>query len=436
MTLAFWLIAVFLSGVALAFVVLPLLHGARPRAPDAQRALNIEIHRDQLRELEADLRAGNLSREQVAQARDELKRRLLEDVPLQQRSAHTISPIRISDRRLAITLAAAIPSIALALYALLGNPNGLSPGNIAQKAEPQYTPEQVVEMVDRLAARLEQSPQDARGWALLGRAYYSMRRYSDAQRAFAKAAALAPNDAQTLVDYADALAIDAGQGLVGKPLDLITRALKIDPENPKALTLAGSAAFDTQNYAGAVAYWDKLLQSLPPESEFSRDISASIAKARQLAALREEKQKAAPTRSKGEEAQAAEKNQPKPAPGNATEADGGPGGVAGTVNLGDSIAGKVKPADTVFIFARAQNQKAPLAVIRKQVKDLPASFALTDAAALLPDLKISSYKQVIIGARVSRTGGATAKQGDFEGFSKPVKIGSKNVVVTINKEVR
>ncbi|MBC7945688.1 MAG: c-type cytochrome biogenesis protein CcmI [Burkholderiales bacterium] len=442
-TIAFWLIALLLSGVALLFVVLPLLRGARPSTSTTQSQLNVEVHRDRLTELNADLRAGNLSSEQYAQARDELKRCLIEDVPQQSSGSNAV---RFNDRRVAIMLAAIIPLASIVLYALLGNQQGLAPGStpglppgpIAQKPQQQFTPEQVVEMVERLAARLEQSPQDAQGWALLGRAYYSMRRYSDAERAFAKAAALTPNDAQVLVDYADALAIDAGQGLVGKPMELIAKALKLDPDNPKALTLAGSAAFDSQDYPVAVAHWDKLLRTLPPESEFSRDISASIAKAQQLAALSQGKKKAAPAPRKGEAQSAAassEANTPVIEPGK-PEVDAGPGGVAGTVSLSTVLADRVEPTDTVFIFARAQNKKAPLAVIRKQVKDLPASFALTDASALLPELKISNYKQVIIGARISRTGTATAKKGDLEGFSNPVKVGSKNVDVTISTPVR
>lgn len=443
-TIAFWLIALLLSGVALLFVVLPLLRGARPGATVAQSQLNVEVHRDQLTDLDADLRAGNLSSEQYAQARDELKRRLIEDVPQQQSSG--ANAIRFNDRRVAIALAAIVPLASVALYALLGNQQGLAPGlvpaTVVQKPQQQFTPEQVVEMVERLADRLKQSPQDAQGWGLLGRAYYSMRRYGDAQLAFARAAALTPNDAQVLVDYADALAIDAGQGLVGKPLELITKALKLDPDNPKALTLAGSAAFDNQDYAVAVIHWDKLLRSLPPESEFSRDISASIAKAQQLAALGEAgkqgRKKTSPAPDKGDtQLAAAGKEAAPPASEPAKpESDAGPRGVAGTVSLSEAFAGRVKPADTVFIFARATNQKAPLAVIRRQVKDLPVSFALTDASALLPELKISNYKQVIIGARISRTGTATAKKGDLEGFSQAVKVGSKNVNVTIGKAVR
>ncbi|MBA2351961.1 MAG: c-type cytochrome biogenesis protein CcmI [Burkholderiales bacterium] len=441
-TLAFWLIALALSGVALLFVVLPLLRGARLNAATPRSELNVEVHRDQLAELDADLRAGNLSPERYAQARDELKRRLIEDVPKQQSSSS--KAVRINDRRVAITLAAVIPLTSIVLYALLGNQQGLAPARAitAQKPQQQFTPEQVVEMVERLAGRLEQSPQDAQGWALLGRAYYSMRRYGDAQLAFAKAAALAPNDAQVLVDYADALAIDVGQGLVGKPLELINKALKLDPDNAKALTLAGSAAFDGRDYMVAVAHWDKLLKSLPPESEFSRDIAAGIAKAQQLAALNREKtpgkKKAAPASDIGETPLVAGVSEAKTPAGEEAkpELDAGPGGVAGTVSLSQALAGRVKPTDTVFIFARAANQKVPLAVIRKQVKDLPVSFALTDASALLPELKISAYKQVIIGARISRTGAAIARRGDLEGFSKAVKVGSKNVNVTISTAVR
>lgn len=433
-TFLFWLIAALLIGIALLVVVVPLLRGYH-QTTTSQRALNIAIHRDQLAELDADLRTRNLNPEQYAQAQDELKRRLLDDVP--QRNEPSTPPPRFGDRRLAAVLALTIPLTSILLYAALGNQQGLSPQTAAQKSEQPHTPEQVLQMVERLAARLEQSPQDAQGWALLGRAYYSLRRYGDARLAFAKAASLAPNDAQTLVDYADALAIDNGQGLVGKPLELIGQALKLEPDNPKALTLAGSAAFDKQNYAAAAAYWDKLLPLLPPESEFSRDIAAGIARARQLGA-QNNKKKAAPDQDKREPLLAAQGDAGKQSANDPPKTGAPPAqaGVSGTVKLSVELARTAKPNDTVFIFARAKNQKAPLAVIRKQVRDLPTSFFLTDASALIPELKISNHKQVIIGARVSKTGSAIARKDDYEGFSQPVKVGSRDVAVTIDKIVR
>lgn len=426
--IAFWAIAIVLSGIAVLFVVLPLLRGSRT-SPVAQSELNVSVHRDRLNELEADYRSGNLDARQYAEARDELKRGLLDDVPPHS-SAHAPAAIHPKDKAIAIALACAIPVVSVLLYARLGNREAMSPAAVARTPTQPYTPEQVDELVDRLAAQLQKTPQDAQGWMLLGRAYYSMRRYGDAKLAFAKAAELTPNDAQALVDYADALAIDSGQGLTGTPLQLLRRALQIDPNHPKALTLAGSAAFDQQNYAQAVEHWSKLLKALPPDSEFSRDIAASIARAQQLAAVRGGRKPAATAQNKPHStaAPAQGKETGKPEEPRAT--------VAGTVKLSERFANKVSATDTVFIFARVASKtgsKAPLAVVRKQVKDLPFEFSLSDSEAILPELKLSSHKQVVVGARVSKTGNGIAQTGDLEGISKPVKIGSRDLVVVIDK---
>lgn len=431
--IGFWSIAILLVGIAVLFVVLPLLRGSRRPPSVAQSELNISVHRDRLDELEADHRSGNLSARQYAEARDELKRNLLDDVPAQ--STARAAKVDSKDKVIAIALACAIPIVSVLLYARVGNREALAPAAVALAPTQPYTPEQVEELVDRLAAQLQKTPQDAQGWMLLGRAYYSMRRYGDAKLAFAKAAELTPNDAQTLVDYADALAIDSGQGLTGTPLELLRRALQIDPNHPKALTLAGSAAFDQQNYTQAVEHWSKLLRALPPDSEFSRDIAASIARAQQLAAVRGNRKPAAA-------ATAQNKPQVAAAPAQSRETEKPEAmraAVSGTVKLSERFAREVSATDTVFIFARAASKagsKAPLAVVRKQVKDLPFAFSLSDADAVLPELKLSSHKQVIVGARVSKTGNGIAQSGDFEGISKPVKIGSRDLIVTIDQIAR
>lgn len=187
----------------------------------------------------------------------------------------------------AAVLAATIPLGAASLYWLIGNPHALSPHRAGVAAgEHRVTAQQIEAMVAKLAARLEQNPDDAIGWAMLARSYTAMRRFPEAVAAFAKAAALTKDDADLLADYADALAVSAGRNIEGRPLELIKQALELDPNQWKALAMAGTAAFDRKDYKAAVSYWEKLLPRLPAESGFRESLTASIDEARQLGGIK------------------------------------------------------------------------------------------------------------------------------------------------------
>jgi cytochrome c-type biogenesis protein CcmH len=284
------------------------------------------------------------------------------------------------------------------------------------------SPEQIAAMVKRLEARLEKEPQDATGWALLARSYVVMQRYTEAVAAYARAAALLPNNADVLADYADAVAMSKGRRLDDESIPLLERALKIDPMQWKALALAGTAAFERKDYKSAISYWEKLQSRAEPGSEFARSVAATIQEARELGGIKPaaEIAKSPPTGG----ASAA----PLPA------ASGG--SVKGAVTLSGALAGKTNPADTVFIFARAaEGPRMPLAIVRRQVKDIPLTFTLDDSMAMSPEMKLSKFKDVIVGARISRSGNATPQSGDLQGTSKAVRVGDTNVGIVIDSVV-
>jgi cytochrome c-type biogenesis protein CcmH len=269
-------------------------------------------------------------------------------------------------------------------------------------------------MVSRLAARLKENPEDAEGWMMLGRSYAVLGRFGEAGEAYAKAAARMPGDAQLLADYADALAMAQGRTLQGEPERILLRALAIDPNNVKALLLAGTAAFNRNDGAAAVRHWERVLGLLPAESDMVQRVQASIAQARSLGG------------SSGGKTQIA-----KPA-----QALGG-GRVSGVVTLAPQLAGKVAPGDTVFIFARAaEGPRMPLAILRKRGSDLPVKFTLDDSMAMAPQMKLSAFPQVVIGARVSKSADASPQPGDLQGLSGPVKVGDGKVSVVIDTELR
>jgi cytochrome c-type biogenesis protein CcmH len=294
----------------------------------------------------------------------------------------------------------------------------------------------MADMAARLAVRLEKEPDNAEGWVMLARTYYALNRHADAARAFERAAMLVPDSAELLADYADALAAAQGGTLSGKPLALVQRALKIDPAQWKALALAGTAAFDRKEYRQAVAYWERMKATVPPGSPIAQSIDSSIAEARALGGLKAGADAAAPPTAMG-------KAPATPAAGATGKAAAGPptaaaalprAAVSGTVKLAPALAAKAAPNDTVFIFARAAaGSKMPLAVLRKQVKDLPARFTLDDAMAMAPNMALSNFGEVVVGARISQSGNAAPQSGDLEGLSPTVKVGASGIDIVIDR---
>jgi len=397
----FWLVGALAAAAVLAWILRPLLSRKHAAAP-SRDAANVAIYRDQLRELDADLAAGTLAREDYERARAEIEARALADVgQAEGEPARRLDALR-GRRGVAWALGAAVPLATLGLYFLVGNPSA-----IVREAEQHPSAAQVEAMVERLAARLRENPDDVNGWKLLGRSYGVMGRYAEAADAYAKAAVRAPRDAQLLADFADVLAMARGQSLQGEPEQLALRALEIEPANLKALALVGSAAFERKDYAGAAAWWERMLAHVEPGSEDARSIQQNVAEARSLA---KDKPTQKPTASAG---------------------------VRGTVSLAPKLKEKAAPEDTVFVFARAaEGPPMPLAVARVRVRDLPYRFVLDDSMAMSPAMKLSAFPKVVVAARVSKSGTATAQPGDLQGASAPVSNDDSAVTVVIDSTVR
>ncbi|MGH8674772.1 MAG: tetratricopeptide repeat protein, partial [Burkholderiales bacterium] len=269
-------------------------------------------------------------------------------------------------------------------------------------------------MVERLAERMKSEPANADGWMLLARSYGAFGRFRESADAYAKAAKLMPGNAQLLADYADALGMALGRKLEGEPEKLIARALEIDPRNLKALALAGTAAFERKEYKAAAAHWERMLPLVQADSDDARSIRANIDDARVLA-----------------EGPVAQKDRA------GAQAAAPRAALRGEVKLAPALAAKAAPTDTVFIFARAvQGPPMPLAVLRKQVRDLPAAFALDDSMAMAPGASLSAVPQVVVGARVSKSGNAAVQPGDLQGLSAPVASNASGVTVVIDSVVQ
>ena len=372
----------------------------------------------QLEQLTALKQSGVLGDAPYDEARQALERRIVDavvDAP-----PATASPDPISSKSLLLGLAGFVCAVTVAGYAWLGTPQALDTAAVASAAAPAgtappITAEQVETMIESLAARLKDNPDDAAGWAMLGRSYAAIGRHDQAEPALKRALALHGDDAVLLTDYADALAMVNGRNLEGEPSRLIERALKIDPSNIKALALAGTHAFVRKDYAAALRHWEKLAQ-LAPSGEMAQQIQGGIDEARKLSGT------PAPSA-----AQVATPTQALALPG---------ASVSGTVALDPALVAKARPDDTLFVFARAaEGPRMPLAILRKQVKDLPLTFTLDDSMAMTPTARLSSASRVVVGARISARGDATPQAGDLQGFSAPVAPGAAGLKVQISEVV-
>ena len=415
--IGFWLTASALVAVALVLLLPPLLRRRRIEAGVSRQATNVAVYRDQLRELEGDLASGIISRDGYEEAKREIERRLLEDA----READHPARAGTAGRNAAVFVGATLPIVAFALYFAVGNFPALLPGGVgaAQQDAHNLSEDQIRELTGRLAARMENEPDNVEGWIMLARSYVALGEFDKGSRAYGNAVARSGQDAALLADYADALAMAQGRRLEGEPEKLIQRALAIDPQNIKALALAGSAAFERGDFGRAVEYWERILKLAPEGSEFATAVRGSIEEARAHA-----KQDASPKTSASKEVAKAEKAAPQKS-------------VSGVVQISPALASRVSPGDTLFVFAQAvEGPRIPLAILRVQARELPFKFTLDDSAAMAAGMNLSSQKSVVVSARISKSGSATPQSGDLQGSTGAVKVGQSDVIVVIDAENR
>lgn len=443
----FWVIAGFFIVAALMFILPTLIKGRQGKITALERqTANIAIYRDQLAELEADLSNDVLSKEQYEKSKQELQKRMLQDVSVSGVGSDVrISPNKTRGLVTAVVVILAIPLTAVSLYMTIGDTRGLLPQSQLANAT-QFHSENMAGMpqghaeinsvVDNLVARLQDNPEDIEGWVMLGRTYAIMGKFQEASATYGKLVEMIPDNAQLLSDYADVLAMTNNGSLIGRPAELINQALSVDPEYPKALALAGTVEFEKENYEQAANYWQKLLGLIPQDSQLATSVSNSIDQAKSLAVKGKEGQPVQLAQNSKitsdlphEAAQAVSETA---AAGDSND----PAKISGKVAISSDLINKMSPNDVLFVFARAKTgPKMPLAILRLSAKDLPTTFSLNDDMAMTPTMKMSSFPEVVIGARVSKSGQAVPSSGDLEGFSQPVKLGAKDVMITIDQVV-
>lgn len=423
----FWIIATILVLIALAFV-LPALLGKQSEKSSVsldkggdsdtiRRVQNIEIAKEQLADLEQRFEKGEMGEEVYQANRDELELSLFNDMQEAEQDKAFNAGRQSSGSMLGSALIALlVPVIAIGMYLKLGNPvfttevsSKLAAKEELRKDLPMKadgTPD-IDAMVAGLQKKLEASPDNPKGWFMLGRSYMVMKRYPEAAKAYEHAYKLMPESPDVLLSLADSLSMANGGRIAGRPSELIEKVLKIDPDNMTGLWLGGMAARQQLDYVTAVERWQKVLPKLTDETE-QQEVRSLIADAMKLmspAQLKSVKTSAA-----------AEKNKPA----------NKPGGISVHVSLSDALKSQANPDDLVFIYAKAlSGPPMPLAAAKKRVKDLPVDIVLDDSMAMMPTMKLSDFSEVVVGARISKSGRPIAQDGDLYTEKKPVRAGDR-----------
>ncbi|MCI0504541.1 MAG: c-type cytochrome biogenesis protein CcmI [Gammaproteobacteria bacterium] len=415
-------VAFLLVVAALLFLLPPLVQRQSSKSAVERKELNIMLYRDQLAELEADLKSEIITRDQFDQAHADLERSLLQDVA--DDGGNKKSGITVSGNLPAIVVGIAVPLVAISLYAHLGKgKDGFDPENFRPGMTTEGHEGTLEQQVRKLQDHLQQNPDDMEGWVMLARSYYFMKQYQAASDAFARTVAMTgENNPGLLADYADALAMANGRNMAGKPYDLVKKALTMDPNHQKSLWLAATATYQVQDYKTTLEYWLTLRQQFPEGSDNYLQMTRNIAEVKQFLGMSIDDEVAIVQKAEAGAASA--------------EADGVAGAaakVSGVVSLDPSMQDKISPSDTLFVFARAASgPRMPLAIIRTSVSDLPLTFTLDDSLAMNPQMKISKFKDVIVGARISKTGNAMPQSGDLSGQTDVVPLGSEGLQITID----
>ena len=383
--------------LALVLLLRPFIFPGKTHST-SRRQMNVSIYREELDKLEAERQSGLIDEQSYDLTHAELRQRLFQDTNEEDDKSFSKSP-----KITIIGILIFVLTLSSGLYFVLGDAT-----RIAQKnAEQPVTQEAVEKMVTEFAAKMEHDPQNLQGWVMLARSYRILGRNQEAEKAYARAGDFVNSDPQLLADYADVIAINTNGNFSGKPTQLINRALKLDPNNLLALWLSGSASFSTQNYKVAVQTWEKLSALLPPQSDESRAIQASIAQAREKGHL------------------------PPSTPAVVSAKS-----VSGIVEVSADLQSKIKPGDILMVIARKPGERMPVAVLKTDLTKLPMSFVLNDALAMNPQVLISQLSEVSVEVRISKTGMAKAEKGDLVSKPQIVAVGASKVRLLIDQAIQ
>lgn len=429
-----WLAVLVLLLATLLCLLPPLLRRPPPAEDNATDAGLRAFYLAQREQLRRDQRDGALSADAAMRADEELQRDLLQDLAQRHPGRAAVTGQRAGIAA-ACLLSLALPLAAALLYNHLGNPRAAASVSSASAAEPHAGDDgdTMALAINALAQRLRAAPDDADGWYTLARSYETLGRYDDAAAAYREVLRLAPAQPQVLADLADAL-LSANQGAPdAASIAAVAQALAANPDQPKALALAGMMALRRGDAAQALEYWQRLQALLPPDSEAARQIESNIAQARAVASAGSA-QPATPGQAQATAQSSPPRTSAATPPASPAAA---PGRVSGQARIAPALMAQVQPTDTVFILARpASGSRMPLAVLRLRAADLPRAFTLDDSNAMSPQALLSSAGRVRVEIRVSRSGTAMPQAGDLGGTPVEVDVPASGLELVADTVLR
>lgn len=402
----FGIFVALLIAIALCFVLIPLW--LKPKiVADNSTDINVTLSQKKLQALEIDLTEGSISKEQYESLKNELMLNLHRD--LQKSQGRKIDENK--GRWLAIPLTVFLPLTALALYSVEGDLRAFEPMTQQSRLKEKPTSADINAMVEKLAQRMKENSRDSQGWIMLARSYKVLKRYPQAIEAMRKAREILGDQPDTLLQLADVIAMSNGGTLQGEPATLISKALEIDANNEMGLWLNGLANAEAGKFNEAIVSWQKFQTHYKPEDADFQEVQGLINQAKEALGQKMESNEMPKAATTGKS-------------------------IRVSVNLDEKLKTTVSPEDTVFIYAQPANGgKMPLAVVKKQVNELPLEITLDDSMAMMPNMNLSSVANVQISARISHSGNAIAQAGEPIGITQVSTLIDSAVSVTINDTV-
>ncbi len=408
MNITYWIVVSVLLLIAFAFIIPPLWKKREIEAADSDQR-NITIAQDRAKDLKQQLKVGTLTQQQFDEQYGELELTLGDDLDIAQKNNVSSS----QGNWVVPVIALCLPLFSVITYLSLGEPDALIKAEMKPAQHANAAGKDVNAMVMQLANRLKQDPSNAKDWRMLGRSFKHLKEYKLAANSFKKAYELLGDEPMVMLQYADSLVMANGGVFSGQPETLIFKALEKLPNNETALWLAGMVKAEKKQFSQAISYWDKLLAVLPVGSDSATQVKNLIIQVKGQSSGIKPVENSVISTAKVE----------------ATVS------INVQVSIADDIKAKVSPTDTVFIYAKAlTGPPMPLAIVRKQVSDLPLTVTLDDTMAMMPTMKLSNFKAVKVMARVSKSGTAMPKKGDFVGSLELTQLNNKqSIVIVINK---
>ena len=404
--MTFILLTLAIAVIAVLLLLRPLFSKKEQQSKVERDAVNIQAAATRLSELKLELENGLISQERFDNYKLELETAALDDL---RNTASSESHEHKGNKILALLVALIVPLLSITIYQKLGNEAAFPPE--LQTDESAIASQEIEKMLAVVEKEIKENPDDVEGRIALAQVYVELERYSDAATVYLELNKLRPDDPDVLVNYAEALARSHGNRLTGKPTELLNAALKIEPKHGRALWLAGFAEQQAENKEGALSHWRHLLAGMEEGSEVFQHLENLISEL--------------------------ESGTPTPEVVTSNQSAAVQQSIQVKVTLSPEFLNKVDPNTTLFIYARAsEGPPMPLAVHKGLAKDLPITVTLDDSMAMMPQMSLSSFPKVIVGARLSSNGQPQGQSGDYEGYSDAIEVSTNPVVDILINSVK